>query len=320
MITRILLVCALVIPLIAADKAVIGGVGHSVQMDAKAAGAEAATAAKAALGVTAPRVVIVFAARKQLGPELVEGVASIFDKDLITGCEGYAPLTRLGNAADQPHNADHAVAVLALGGTATFTVAGEAVTAKGKDGFADCGRRLGTALAPALRNDGGQVILTFGNQHVGDNQPFVEALAAALGRPVPVVGAAAGGGGAKEILKGAVVTGTNIAILIQGAFTTGTGLAGGPGDLVAKAGRSVDAALMAGNGRIPDLTLVFDCGGRRGELVKARTIAAELEAITARTKESPLCGFYGGGEIGMADATTPKGVGFSVATAMIWNR
>ena len=69
------------------------GVGSSENTSARLAGAEAAKKAKDALGGGRANVVIVFSARSQLGPELVDGVAESFDKALICGCEGYSPVT-----------------------------------------------------------------------------------------------------------------------------------------------------------------------------------------------------------------------------------
>ncbi len=303
-----------------AEPALVAGTGASTLADAKAAGAEAAKLAKAALGGTAPKLIVVFAARKQLTPELVSGVAEVFEKALISGCEGYASLTATGNFADQGHEIKNGVSVLALGGQAGVKSVADVVRKEdGKDGFAACGQRLGEQLKAAVgAATGSKLIFTFGNQHVGSNQPFVEGLLKALGGNVPVVGAAAGGGSAKEIVKGEVVTGANVAVLISGNFKLGLGLCGGNGDLVAKADESLTKAVKAQPGK-PALVLVFDCGGRRGELFKQKKLADEFATISAVAREAPLFGFYGGGEIGTAALAEPaKGVGFSVASAALF--
>ncbi|MCX7005886.1 MAG: FIST C-terminal domain-containing protein [Kiritimatiellaeota bacterium] len=300
-----------------ASRALVTGTGASSLADAKAAGTEAAKLARAALGGESPKLVVVFAARKQLTPELVSGVAEVFEKALISGCEGYAPLTAAGNFADQGHEIKSGVTVLALGGKAEVKLVADVVRKEdGKDGFAACGQRIGDQLKAAVAAaSGSKLIFTFGNQHVGSNQPFVEGLLKALGGNVPVVGAAAGGGSAKEIVKGELVT---VAVLISGNFKLGLGLCGGNGDLVAKADESLTKSVKAQPGK-PALVLVFDCGGRRGELFKQKKLADEFAKILSIAQEVPLFGFNGGGEIGTASASEPaKGVGFSVASAALF--
>lgn len=302
------------------SRALVVGTGASTLADAKAAGAEAAKLAKTALGAEAPKLVVVFAARKQLTPELVSGVAESFEKMLIYGCEGYAPLTAAGNFAEQGHEIKSGVTVLALGGKVDVKLVADIVRKEeGKDGFSACGQRIGGQLKEAATAaSGSKLIFTFGNQHVGSNQPLVEGLLKALGGNVPVVGAAAGGDSAKEIVKGEVVTGANVAVLISGNFKLGLGLCGGPGDLVAKAEESLAKAVRAQPGK-PALVLVFDCGGRRGELFKQKKLADEFARMQVIAAEVPLFGFYGGGEIGTATLTEPaKGVGFSVASAALF--
>jgi len=299
------------------------GVGMSELTDAQAAGAEAAAMAKAMLGDAPAKVVIVFAARAQVRPELVEGLAKHFDKQLIYGCEGYSPLTNKGNFDALGHTIPHGVAVLALGGDAAVTVVSEPVL-PGADNaarFTASGEKLGLALQSAARQEAkSRLVLMFGNQHVGDNQPLVTGFYKGLGESltVPVVGAAAGGQDAKEIVKGEIVKGVNVAVLVSGAYDFGVGLAGGGGDLVQKAEEAFAAATKA-HGNKPLVAFVFDCGGRRGDMVKQKTIAAEFEAMRKAAPDAMLFGFYGGGEIGTADKQErSRGVGFHIAVATLY--
>ncbi len=290
------------------------GVGSSSEPDPARAGTAAAEQARAALGGTAPKLVIVFAARRQLVPALVDGLAAIFPRDLIYGCEGYSPLTTTGNFADQGHTARNAVAVLALGGDAAITVA--AADAKGEAGHARCGRELGEALRPKLSPDAGHVIFTFGDQHVGKpNAELVRGLRKVLGDTTRIAGAAAGHANAKEIVRGRIVTATNIAVLVTGDFHVRTATRGGQGDLVGKAREAFQTVCGAGTAT-PFLGLVFDCGGRRGQLVKQKVLAQEHDVMRQLAPDTPLFGFYGGGEIGAKDDTSPaEGVGFCVSVA-----
>jgi len=303
----------------AAEKIAVG-VGSSANEEAKVAGEEAAHMARDLLGGKDAKIVIVFSARRQLCPELVGGIALVFDKNIIYGCEGYSPLTLAGNFADQGHDIKNGVAVMALGGDVRVTAVSDRVIKSDdrRKSFSECGKRIGEQLKAAVDVDAhGRIIVTFGNQHAGDNAPFVEGLTGVAGNGVPVVGAAAGGDGAKEIVKGEIVTGVNVAVVLTGAFNVGVGLAGGGGDLVKKTEESMSAALKAAGGT-PVIGMVFDCGGRRGELVKQQKIAEEYEVMQRLAGVTPIFGFYGGGEIGTASCgTAAKGVGFSVATAVL---
>lgn len=296
------------------------GTGSSTNANSRLAGEEAARKAKEGLGAAKPRVVLVFAARKQLDADLVAGVGTMFDKALIYGCEGYSPLTADGNFADQGHGIGRGVAVLAIGGELGVTAASEPVAPlpDKNQAFTQCGRKLGEELKVGdVPGTKGRLVLTFGNQHVGDNVPYVAGLAGSLGTNTPVVGAAAGGPEAKEIVAGKVVQGVNVAILLTGNFKVGVGLAGGDGDLVGKTGESLTTAFAAAGGT-PVLALIFDCGGRRGELVKQGKIVDELARMKEISRTASLFGFYGGAEIGCkAMGLSPCGVGFSVASAVL---
>jgi hypothetical protein len=296
--------------------ALVFGIGSSALADAEAAGREAAQAAKAGLGGAVPRVVVVFAARPQVNEALVKGVASSFERTLVYGCEGYSPLTRDTNFADQGHGIKSGVAVLAVGGAEGVTVASAGTQDEGK--WEACGRKIGEQLKPQMgEGTEGKLILTFGDQHVGQNAPFLKGLHSVVDAGTPVVGAAAGGPEAKEIVAGEIRKAMNIAVLIKGPFAVRLACNGGGGDLVAKARNSVDSVLAEGR-EGAKVIFVFDCGGRRGELAKGGALAQELEAMKTVAGPIPLFGFYGGGEIGSTKAGQPaQGVGFSCATAAI---
>lgn len=295
------------------------GTGCSEVKDAKGAGAEAAAQAKAAWGEGTPK--IVFAARSLLKPELVEGVAQHFDKALIYGCEGYSPVTTTGNYSELGHTIPNGVAVLALGGDLSVTAASEPVAAgpDKKAAFQSSGEKLGAAMKGAVEAaKQGRIVITFGNQHVGDNQPFMDGFYKGTGVTLPVVGAAAGGQGSKAIVKGEIVTGVNIAVLLSGTFKLGVGLAGGNDNLAAKATEAFTRATKE-HGVKPAAVFVFDCGGRRGTMLKQKELANEYSNMKKVVPEAPLFGFYGGGEIGTVALDKPsKGVGFHIAVAAIY--
>ena len=273
------------------------------------------------MGAASPKIVLVFAARPQLTPQLVEGVAEIFDKALIYGCEGYSSLTPAGNFADRGHAISSGVSVMALGGDVAFSTASAEVgkpadKADGTRVFHENGKALGAALKEAWgAAHAGKLIITFGNQHVGSNQAFVEGVAEVLGNDIKMVGAAAGGGGAKEIVRGEIVTGTNIAILMTGHFKVKTAAANG--DEVQTADAAFKSVLAKG-GEKAALIFVFDCGGRRGNMLKAGTLVQEWQTMKSNAGTIPFFGFYGGGEIGHKTPDGPcQGVGVHIATAAV---
>lgn len=297
------------------------GTGCSVTADAKAAGAEAAAQAKAAWGEGAPKIVFVFAARSQVNQDLIEGVSQHFERTVIYGCEGYSPVTQRGNFAEFGHTIPKGVAVMALGGDVTLFSASEAVVVE-KDkahGFLINGEKLGAALKQAVEAaKQTRLVFSFGNQHVGDNQPFMEGFYKGVGANVPVIGAAAGGQGSKTIVKGELVTGANVAILLAGPFKLGVGLAGGNDNLAAKATEAFTQATKE-HGQKPAVVLVFDCGGRRGTMLKQKELEAEFENMKKAVPDTPIFGFYGGGEIGTSSIAAPsKGVGFHIAVATLY--
>jgi hypothetical protein len=294
------------------------GTGISGDADGAKAGLAAAKNAKAGIGKAAPKLVLVFAGRKQLTPAMIDAVATVFDKKLIYGCESYSPLTNETNFHDQKHNAD-GVAVLALGGDIAVTVASAKTPTKESGGRVKAGEAIGAKLkAAALAAKDGKFLLTFGDQHVGkDNKDLVQGMQNKLGKKLLMVGAAAGGGNAKEIVAGKIVTGTNIGILITGAFKTSAAMSGDKKDFAETCKKVMTKAVGDKKDKVK-LAFVFDCGGRRGGMIGKKTIKKEFDYMKASLGKAPFFGFYGGGEVGAKDNKSPsEGVGYSIATAVI---
>ena len=297
------------------------GVGQSGLDDSKTAGAEAARKAKAALGDAPVKLVIVFAARPQVNAGLIEGVASVFEKSLVYGCEGYSSLTQEGNFTDRGHDIKSGVSVMAIGGDISLTPVSSVVAkAATKEDRPKVLRENGKAIGGALKDAfaaaaSGKLILTFGNQHVGDNQPYVEGVLEVLGKDIKMVGAAAGGDGAREIVRGEIVKGANVGVLMTGNFKVRT--SGATGDQVKTADETLKQVMTTG-GEKPSVIFVFDCGGRRAGMVKAGTLGQELQAIKMNAGSIPFFGFYGGGEIGHKTQDGPcVGVGNHIAAAAV---
>lgn len=296
------------LPARAAGKLAVGA-GASMAQEPKAAGEEAAKKARAALGEAEPKLVLVHY-NGPLIPKaaaVVEGVAGVFPKQIIYGCGAYAALAGESN--------DAAVAVLALGGDVAVSAA-VAATAGPKDD-ADCGRKLGEALKDAAAAGPGKVLILFGACHIPRNDQVVRGICGVLGEAFPIVGAAAFRD--DIVARGELVKGSNVAILLTGPFACGFGLAKdmSPEGLISSARDTVKAALGEKRDKAA-LLLVFDCGGRRGEMQKNKTFGKELEAMKEAAGGVPLFGFYASGEMGCTTVgAPPKGVGYHIAACAI---
>ncbi|MBM4035653.1 MAG: hypothetical protein FJ291_28265 [Planctomycetes bacterium] len=345
---RVALVCALAgvallacgAQALAAGKLAVGN-GISMAKEPKAAGEEAAKKAKAALGEAAPKLVLVHYSGPLIGKaaEVAEGVAAVFPKDIIYGCGAYSALTQESN--------DAAAAVLALGGDVTVTAA-VAATAGPKDD-AECGKKLGEALKDAAAKGPGKVLILFGACHIPRNDRVVKGLCGVLGEKFPIVGAAAfqddivfkgdlvraryeeredknlGGVVRKDAVTGKVLPGwamvgaSNVGILLTGDFSCGFGLMKDmtPEGLINSARDTFKAAIGDKKDKLA-LVLVFDCGGRRGEMQKHKNFEKELDAMKEAAGSAPIFGFYGSGEMGCAGPdAAPKGVGYHIAACAI---
>jgi len=295
-----------------AAKAVVSGNGISAAKDAKAAGAEAANKAKAALGDCKATLVLVHYSGPMIGKaaQVAEGVATVFDKDIIYGCGAYSAITQDDNNAT--------VAVLALGGDAAVT----AVVAEAPNPKQDvaCGTKLGEQLKDAAAQGPGKVLLLFGACHIPRNNQVVKGICSVLGDTFPIVGAAAFAD--SVVAKGEVVQAkSNVALLITGNFACGFGLNKdmSPDGLISSATKTFETAIGDKKDKVA-IVLVFDCGGRRGAMLKNKNFPKELEAMKAAAGKAPIFGFYGSGEMGCkATGAAPTGVGYHISACAIVN-
>jgi len=292
-------------PLVAAEPAMVCGTGLSKLDDAKAAGADAAKQAKAALGETDVKLVLVYDGDQAADKAAVlAGVASVFDQAVVFGCPGYSPLTEAGNVGS--------VGVLAVGGTLTVTSAVSDL----EGGHQACGKRLGEQLAEAAKVDApGKLLLLFGDCHVPADDELVKGARAALGDQFPIVGGASKGG--NVYCRGEVLKSGNVGVLLTGDFRCGFALKkdNSPEGLITSAGDAFRQSIGDDGDRLA-LVFAFDCGGRRGML--GDRLPKEHEAMKAVAPGVALFGFYGSGEIGRADGQTPAcGVGYSISACAI---
>lgn len=293
----------------AAGKALVSGNGCSMSKDAKAAGEEAAKKAKAALGEAAPKLVLVHYSDPLINKaaDVIAGVAAVFPKDVIYGCGSYSALTQESN--------DAAVAVLALGGDVAVSAAVAATKEPKED--AECGKQIGEALKDAAAKGPGKVLILFGACHIPRNEQVVKGICGVLGEKFPIVGAAA----MRDdiVVKGELVKQSNVGILLTGSFACGFGLMKDMTveGLINSARETVKTAIGEKKDKVA-LVLVFDCGGRRGEMQKNKNLEKELEAMKEVAGATPIFGFYGSGEMGCAGGdAAPKGVGYHISACAI---
>jgi len=302
---------ALVFAATAAQAGIASGNGQSVLTDGKAAGAEAAAKAKKGLGDAKAKIILVFYSGPLMKDpaKVVEGVATVFDKDSIFGCGAYTTLTQDSNEA--------LISVLALGGDVSVNTA--AVAVAGKDDDSACGKKIGQQLkGPADAASGkGKVVLLFGACHIPRNHQVTTGISSVLGTDVPIVGAAAFQD--DIIVQGELTKKSNLGILITGKFACGLGMKKDMSKegLISSASDVFKSAIGDKKDKIA-IVLVFDCGGRRGAMQKHKILPKELEAMKSVAGDKPIFGFYGSGEMGcIKTGDAPKGDGYHISACAI---
>jgi len=284
-----------------ASEAFLSSVGCSHLVDPSAAGLEAAKAARDGLRGEPPRLVFVFAARPQMGDALVQGVASVFPPNVIFGGEFYAPLAGNEDFADQGVGIKAGIAVLAMAGSFRTRITSAEVPATGDRTFryGTCGSALGHALRPGLDGpEPGKAVITFGQQHTGDNEPFAKALTNALAHPeVPVIGGGVPGGtNGTIIVEGQRRTGCNVAIAICGQFTCTTGHGEPGGEPLEQTRQALQQGTASGKIH-PRLILAFHSRTVREQLLQRRQLTSEVALLTQMAGPGVLFGGYGSGQV-----------------------
>ncbi len=297
------------------------GIGTSSLEDAYEAGEEAARKAKSALGGVEAKIVVVAAAINLTRPEVVEGVASQFPKDIIYGCQVASPLTVDGNYPDfQTIDSPLGVAVWALGGDVDVTPGVQATDPDAEDPYYEAGISLGEYFKPLFEKSTrpGNIMVTFGDQYNGSNKDFAAGLNDGLDATYAIIGAAAGNITSKVIVKGEIVTGVNVGLLLSGDFKLGMAMNGGT-HTPETADKTLKEALAQGDGEDPFFALIFNCRRRRQGMIEAGQLGDEHQRIKENLKNIEFFGFYGPGEIGTKKTgEASEGVGFTVVTAVFF--
>lgn len=305
-----MIIVVLVLAMTGSVQAIDVGVGTSESKDALTAGTEAAQKAKAALGDRRAKLVLVYNGGEFYDDckEVLKGVTSAFDSSIVYGCNGYAPLT--GDSSQGT------VGVLALGGQVDVALA--IAKTSGKDDDHACGARIGTALKkPSSAKAAGRVLLLFGDCHVPRNDTVAKGVSSVLGEAFPIVGGAAQRG--RIYVEGKPVEKSNLGILLSGDFKCRLSLLqdNSPEGLITSARDALQNTIGTSQAKTA-LVLVFDCGGRRGMMLKNGNFPKELEVMKQVAGDAPIFGFYGSGEIGCPEnGSTACGVGHHISACAI---
>ena len=296
------------------------GAGISAKTDPAAAAAEACSQAKAAIAPAAVKCLLLCDNFDGQRAEVLKGACTIVPASVVHGVVTHAQFT---NAAAP---GGKSVAALAIGGEDAQVSAACVPNVRGRE--LECGAELGGKLKDAVEGaQAGKLLILVGDCHVPKNKPLTQGVQQALGKDLAIIGCSAKTtkdvcvySGGKQVAQGA------LAVLISGPFQIGLSAGtvgwnkGTPDQICQSAGQTVDAAVKA-LGTTPDAIVAFDCGGRRGLLLKGRPSMAdgELKAIRkVLAPDVPLLAMYGSGEIGHVDGKTPsEGVGYHIAVCAI---
>lgn len=281
------------------------GTGHSEDKNLLKAGKEAALMAKKSLKGNKAKVVIVSVITNDRNVDL-SGVFEVFDKEIVYGSSNAGVIT-----TDKV--IESGIAILAFGGDVNVKMASAKLDRKG-DG---CGRELGKQLKADYDKSKQQLVIMAGDSHHPKNNHITKGMLEVLGQDMPIVGAASDGP-KLVIAKGEVMFKAAIAVSLEGDFNVGYGMTGGgkgAEELVALAEESIKSALSENQ---PELTLMFDCAGRRRLLKKFNMIGQEFAAIKKNVGDSTIFGFYGQGEVGKKNKDSVSyGTGYHISTVTI---
>lgn len=292
--------------------------------DPARAGARAAADLKTALGGEAPKAILVMDSFEDLGAKraLLDSIASVFPRELLSGGASYGGFTQGGSIDDD------GVVLLGLGGDAlevqvAFAEGMGAVgltIEKDQERLAGALAAAGERLARQLSHpDRAALMLLVSDAHSPKNQLLLDGIQKVTGTELPITGGSVNKNAGQNWVyhRGAPHTDSAVALLLTGPFqATQTGRQAKTNDAVIATAREGAAAALGAAPSKPFALLAFNCGGRKGKLER---LEDELHAIQSSIGESiPLFGAYCAGEYGPADLSendggrAPRGRGWHV--------
>jgi len=314
--TPALAVPVVVVSISAAEKAACaetGAVVFKVVMvededeDPAAAGKAAAESLKQMMGEAPLKAVIVSECFEDREPKekLLQGVCSVFPKEIVMGGATYGSFTQEGCTDFD------SVSLLGIGGDG-IGVSARLVTDMGtskltfeqdqeliKERLHTAGKDLASRLR---RSDQDRLLILIPDAHAPKNQFLVEGVQQVLGREFPITGGCVNKNAGQTFVYfgGQMYEDAAIAVMLAGDFNVA--LSGRQANenekVIATANQGAAEALQAAKGK-PIAALAFNCAGRRSKL---KSYEEELAAMqNALGKELPLFGCYCAGEIGPVD-------------------
>ena len=275
--------------------------------DAAKAGKTAAEALKKAMGDTAPKVVLVTDCfdDKDLKTKALEGVTSVFSKDIVIGFSGYGSFTQ-GGAKDTD-----TVGLLGIGGDG-IDVQIAFVKEMGAAGLSiDTDKdKLAKALGDGARSLAKQLtkkadsrlLIAIPDAHSPKNQLFMDGLQDVVGKDFPITGGSISKNDGETFLhyQGKLYSDSAIAIMLSGDFKVAlAGRQAKTNDAVIATAKDGAAEALKALGAKPIAMIAFDCAGRKGKLDNLEDELKAFQGVTG--KDITLFGCYCAGEFGPAD-------------------
>ena len=289
--------------------------------DCEAAGLAAAQAALAGLGTldegVEPKLVLLFTSEDTAGPwgartSMLDGVAQVFDANIVFGSQGYQSLS--GTSA----SASCSVLVLAANDE-DLQVHAAVAQMPGYDetAVASATTDVVNALAPNAADGQEQLLLIYGFLHTPLQETAVETAKGILGADYPIAGNASvpnTSSAARVYYEGDIAAQRGIlGILLTGNFALDFTMTTGYVDGNINAQQTIDNAELAyGNvvGSTPgQVAAIFvnDHGGHHDTLETAGRVQEYIDTINSVTGGGiPYAGFFGGGEIGRYTNADPS--------------
>ncbi len=299
------------------DGAIVMRTAAAQEEDPYLAGKAAASLLNRAMGGTEPHLVLMVDCFDEaaLKEKAIQGVASVFSRDIICGGASYGSFTQAGSLGSD------AVALLGIGG------AGIAVTAALESGMGATGLDTETQkdeLCAALSGAGarlaqklpgaanGALLILVADAHSPKNQFVIDGVQSIVGKKLPITGGSVNknAGQTFVIYRGEMIADSVLGILLTGDIKVAqTGMQAKSNDAVLATAKKSSADALKALDAKPVAAVAFDCGGRMGKL---DNLEDELKSIQESIgKDIPLFGCYCAGEFGPADATgTEKGVAY----------
>lgn len=278
--------------------------------DAYAAGRSAAEKLAAQLNGTAPHAVMMLDCfdSKELKEKAIDGVASVFGKDVIFGGAVYGMYTRDG-ATDTD-----GVSLMALAGDGmqvqavlTEAMGASKLSIETQNAELEAALNAGGAdLAGKLvQPAASDLIMMMGDAHSPKNQYLLDGFQSVAGKKVPVTGGSISKNDGLNYIyyRGEMYSDSAFALALKGGLTVAqSGRQAKSNDQVISTAKEGSAtALNALNGKEPQVLIAYDCAGRMGKL---DNLSDEVNIIkTSVTGTTPIYGTYCAGEFGAADNT-----------------